>query len=212
MPYKYVVKAADVLWARGLIFFLKIICGISYEVRGKENIPDTPVIYASKHQSAWETITFFNIIKNPVFILKKELIFVPFIGQYIIALRSIFIDRSSGAKALKKMLRDSASAIKHGRSIVIFPEGTRTKPGAEPKYHSGVAAIYGSLNVRVVPIALNSGLFWARKSFYKKPGKVIVEFLPSIEPGLGRAEFMKRLQDSIENKTTELINESKNKI
>lgn len=194
------------MWAWLAIFLARIICGIKYEVRGKKFIPDFPCIIASKHQSAWETMAFFFLLKRPVFILKKELLLIPFLNIFIYMLGSIRLDRSGGAMALKKMVKSAAKKIKEGKQVIIFPEGTRTRIGEKKEYRGGAYMVYADGNIKVVPVALNSGLYWPKNSFVKKPGKVIVEFLPHIEPGLSRKDFMKKLEEQIESSSAKLLN------
>lgn len=195
-------------WACGSLFLARIFCGIKYEIRGKENILSAPAIYASKHQSAWDTIIFLTIFPHVSYVLKKELLRLPFWGWYLWRMKMIAIDRSAGASSLKKMIRDSKTALEEKRSIVIFPEGTRTKPNSAPDYQVGVSAMYSSLNVPVIPVALNSGVYWGKNAFFKKSGTIIIEFLPPIPAGLSKKEFAARLENQIEQATDKLINET----
>jgi 1-acyl-sn-glycerol-3-phosphate acyltransferase len=148
------------------------------------------------------------ILGNPAIILKKELHLIPFYGWYAKKYGTIGIDRSGGAAALRAMLRDARAAIENGRSIVVFPEGTRTEPGEIKTYQSGVAALYKDLGVPVVPVALNSGLFWARRSILRKPGTITLRFLDAIPPGIKRGDFMARLESDIETAQKELVGQS----
>ncbi len=195
-------------WGEGSLFLARIFCGIKYEIRGKENIPSTPVIYASKHQSAWDTIIFLTLFPRVAYVLKKELLRLPFWGWYLWRMKMIAIDRSAGASSLKQLIRDSKTALGEGRSIVIFPEGTRTKPNAAPDYQSGITAMYSSLGAPVVPVALNSGVYWGKNAFFKKSGTIIIEFLPVIPAGLAKKEFIERLQNEIETASNRLIMEA----
>ena len=194
-----VIQKAIKLWTTMLLWQLRVVTGLKHNVVGIENIPKGPAIFASKHQSAWDTGIFHQCIDDPVFVLKQELVMIPFFGWILLRAGSIAIDRKGGAKSLKKMLNGVTSALEQGRKIVIFPEGTRTAPGATHPYNPGIAAIYRGANVPVVPVALNSGLFWQRRSFLKRPGVITIEFLPPIEPGLDRKEFMTQLQSRIES-------------
>jgi 1-acyl-sn-glycerol-3-phosphate acyltransferase len=191
-------------WIRILLWLLRVIVGLDHRVTGAQNRPPGPVLIASKHQSAWETLAFVVILGDPVFILKKELLAIPFFGWYARRAGMIGIDRKGGAKALKRMMADARAARDAGRPIVIFPEGTRTAPGAAPRYQTGIAALYQMLDVPVVPVALNSGLFWPRRAFIKRPGTIVLEYLPPIAPGLPREAFMRRLEDSIEGASNKL--------
>jgi len=192
-----------------LMWFLKVITGLSWEVRGLENIPDVPCIFACKHQSAWETAVFYKLVADPAFILKKELLSIPFFGWYLNRSGAIAIDRKAGASALKGMIKDAQERLERGQHIVIFPEGTRSAPGKPGTYHPGVAALYKGLDAPLVPVALNSGLFWQRRSFLKRPGKITIEILPAMEPGLDRKDFMRELQNKIETASNALADEAR---
>lgn len=192
-------------WALPCLFLARILCCITYEIRGCENIQTNPVIYASKHQSAWDTIIFLTLLPNMAYVLKKELLKLPFWGWYLWRMKMIAIDRSAGASSIKQLVRDGKTALAENRPIVIFPEGTRTKPNSKPDYHAGITAMYSALSVPVVPVALNSGVYWGKNAFFKKSGKIIIEFLPPIPAGLPKKEFSERLQNEIENASNRLI-------
>ncbi len=195
------------LWCRGQLWGLKTIAGLSYEVRGE--IPPKGAIVASKHMSMWDTLALFLLLEDVTIILKRQLLLVPFYGWYAFKVGFIFIDRQGGASALRRMAAKSRASMKRGRSILIFPEGTRKGPGAPPDYKPGVAALYHQLDVPCVPVALNSGLYWTGPSgFLKRPGKVILRFLPVIPPGLKRRQFMATLESRIETATAQLIAEA----
>lgn len=189
-------------------YLLKLICGLDIEIRGQENIRQSGVIYACKHQSAMETYYLTTVIKSGVFILKRELHFIPFFGWASHVYGMIPINRAAGSAAMKKMLTEAKKRVAKGRPIIIFPEGTRTKPETTTQYKPGVAFLYQNLNLPVVPVALNTGLFWEKASFLRHPGKVIIEFLPPVEPGLDKKEFMDVLKQKIENKCEELNQEA----
>jgi 1-acyl-sn-glycerol-3-phosphate acyltransferase len=191
-------------WAHPIIAALKITCGLGYEVRGREHLPQGAVLIAAKHQSAWDTIIFSILLWDHCFVLKKELTRIPLFGWYLTRAGLIPVDRSGGAAALKKMVADAKKAAAAGRPIVIFPEGTRVAPDAHRPYHPGVAALYGQLDVPVVPCALNSGLFWGRRRFAKRPGTIVVEFLPPIAPGKPRKAFLTELEQAIEGRSRAL--------
>ena len=201
-------RCAGAPWARLSLWMVRIICGIRYEVRGREHITNQPVIYASKHQSAWDTIIFLVLLRWPAYVLKRSLLRIPLWGWYLWRMRMIAIDRSAGAGSMKQMIRDGKAALAMNRSLVIFPEGTRKKPGAPPDYHPGIVALYNQLGVPVVPVALNSGCYWGKDAFHKYPGTIIIEFLPPIPPGLDKKEFAARLQETIESASQKLINEA----
>jgi len=197
---------------RRLTFFfrwqMKAILGLDYEFRGLENLPPAPAILASKHQSAWDTIAFIWLAPFPVYVLKKELLSIPFWGWCAGHCGHVAVDRRGGAAALRKMVKDSLAAVADGRYVVIFPEGTRVAPGAKRPYHPGVAALYAAAPCPVVPVALNSGVFWGRRRFIKRPGRVILEFLPAIAPGLNRQQFTRELETRIEAATERLVAEA----
>ncbi|GAB4356497.1 MAG: lysophospholipid acyltransferase family protein [Kiloniellaceae bacterium] len=192
------------VWAYPIIAALGLLCGLRYRVVGRENLPEGAVLIAAKHQSAWDTIIFSLLLWDHSFVLKQELTRIPLFGLYLIRAGLIPVDRKGGAKALRKMVAAAKAAAALGRPIVIFPEGTRVAPEQHRPYQPGVAALYGQLQVPVVPVALNSGVFWRRNSFWKRPGTITLEFLPAIEPGLQRREFLDRLEAAIEGRSRAL--------
>lgn len=202
------LERAMVWWTHVARKGLKAIVGLDHEVRGRENLPEGPIILASKHQSAWDTMAFLWLFERPVYIVKKELLSIPFWGWCARRSGHIPVDRAGGASALKQMVRDSLAALAAGREIIIFPEGTRTAPGMRRAYHPGIAALYSQAGVPVVPVALNSGMFWGRRSFEKRPGRIVLEFLPAIPPGLDRKAFVAELQARIETASDRLIAEA----
>jgi 1-acyl-sn-glycerol-3-phosphate acyltransferase len=192
-------------WAHVTLWLLKVICGITHEVKGRENIPNGAAIIASKHQSAWDTVIFWSMLRKPVFVLKKELIYIPIFGWQLVLLKGIYIDRKAGTAAMKRMLREARARTDEGYSIIIFPEGTRTAAGSSNAYHPGIAALYHHLQLPVVPVALNSGRFWGRQAFVKKPGVITIEFLPAIEPGIKSRDFIPLLKERIETASMALL-------
>ncbi len=190
-------------WARSVLFFLKVTKGISHEVIGLEKLPDEPCIIACKHQSMWDTLVFHTILNGPSYIYKKELHKVPIYGWYVKRMGNIAIDREASASALKDMIKGAKKVIlEQKRHLIIFPQGTRTPDGASTKdypYQVGVAALYKSLGVKVVPVKLDSGKFWGKGFTFGKKGKIKLEILDVIEPGLSKDEFMKELEGRIEN-------------
>ena len=158
----------------------------------------TPAIYAAKHQSAWETLFLSRYLGFPAFVLKQELLSIPLFGWFLKKSGMIAVDRKGGASALRAMARQATETLESGRSILIFPEGTRVPPGQTRPYQPGVAALYTQQKVPLVPVALNSGLFWGRRAFIKKSGTIVVEILPPIPPGLDRKAVMKELENRIE--------------
>ena len=192
------------LWGEGNRAALRYVVGLDYEIRGKENMPAGPAIVACKHQSAWETMFFHSVFPDPAYVLKQELSRIPLWGVYARKCQAVIVNRSGGASALKALVRDARRALGDGQQIVIFPEGTRAAPGSRQPYHPGVAALYTQCCVPAVPVALNSGLFWGRRSFAKRSGTIVIEFLPPIAPGLDRRTFMAELADRIESATARL--------
>ena len=193
--------AASKAWSVVILSGLKIFAGLGYEVRGP--IPQGGVLVAAKHMSMWDTLALYLLLDDAVVILKRELFSIPFYGWYIKKAGMIGIDREGGASSLRKMTNDAKAATGQGRPLLIFPEGTRKKPGEAPDYKPGVAGLYTSLDIACIPVALNSGAYWI--GFIKKPGTIVLEFLPAIPAGLRRAEFMQELQMSIETATDRLL-------
>jgi 1-acyl-sn-glycerol-3-phosphate acyltransferase len=208
MPYRAIIAVAR-SWGRTNLVLLRVVAGIDCEVRGLDKIPKGAVIVASKHQSAWETFALLPLFDNPTFILKRELQWIPIFGWLTIKGRMVPVDRSKGSSALVAMTERAREELADGRQIIIFPEGTRRPAGAEPRYKHGVAHLYVAEGVPCVPVALNSGLFWPRRSIRRLPGTVLVEILDPIPPGLSRDEFFARLQEEIEPATARLIAEAR---
>jgi 1-acyl-sn-glycerol-3-phosphate acyltransferase len=175
------------------------------EYRGLEKIPDGPLIVASKHQSMWETFALLQFFDQPLFIFKRELKWIPLFGWYLIKANMIGVDRSAGGRSLLQMARRAGEEVRRGRQLIIFPEGTRTPVGATPNYKTGIAQIYVDCGVNCLPVALNSGLFWPRRTFMRYPGTLVVEFLDPLPPGLSRREFIARVSTVIEEATNHLV-------
>ena len=194
-------------WMRTVMTVLRWTTGIRYEVRGWEHFPTGPAIIASKHQSAWDTGIFYILCYDTAYVLKRELTWIPFYGWVLKRVKMIAVDRSARASALKLLVRQTGAALAAGRQVVIFPEGTRRAVGAPPDYQPGVAALYRAFDVPVVPVAVNSGLYWPRRSFLKKRGTILIEFLPHIPKGLDRKAFMAELEGRIEEGTNRLVAE-----
>jgi 1-acyl-sn-glycerol-3-phosphate acyltransferase len=192
------------MWGRGLIAILRLF-GVRVEVRGRENIPQGAALVAPKHQSMFDVFAQFTWLPGSVFVMKKELGLIPWFGWYAAKVGTIDIDRSGHSTALKQMVREAKALFARGRQVVIFPEGTRTAPGAPPQYKPGVAALYRELDVPVYPVATNSGMHWSAKGLKLRPGVIVFEYLDPIPPGLKRAEFMRTLQERIETRSTELL-------
>jgi 1-acyl-sn-glycerol-3-phosphate acyltransferase len=208
-PILLLPRRAVLAWARLWIVFiegwLRLTCRLTHRVTGLENLPKGPVIIASKHQSSWETLVFTRTFPGAAIVLKRELLFIPIVGWAMARAGNIAVARGDGAQALRGLVKQAKAAIAEGRSILIFPEGTRVAVGDSRPYQVGTAALYRQLGVPVVPVALNSGLFWGRRKFVKRPGRVTVEVLPAIAPGLRREEFMTTLRDRIEGATARLV-------
>jgi 1-acyl-sn-glycerol-3-phosphate acyltransferase len=194
-------------WARDNLRLLKLITGTGVEFRGLERLPPGAVLVASKHQSTWETFALLTILNDPTFVLKRELMWVPLFGWLAAKAGMVPVNRGAGSSALADMNQRAREEAARGRQIVIFPEGTRRAPGAEPAYKFGIAHLYGNLDIPCVPVALNSGLFWPRRRFIRRPGTILVEVLEPIPAGLGRKEFMDELQARLETASTRLLAE-----
>ena len=192
------------LWSRGIIWLAWYLAGIHYEVRGLENVPKGPVLLASKHQSAWDTSIFQTLFYEPAYVMKKELMRIPLFGPYCMKMGMIPVDREGGGVALRQMMQAADQRIKEGRSIIIFPEGTRLPVGERRPYHPGVGGLYKHLGVPLVPVALNSGLCWPRRGFLKYPGTIVVEFLPAIAPGQDRRKTIAALEEAVESASERL--------
>ncbi len=192
-------------WGRTSLWLLRVICGTGVEFRGLEKIPRGPCIVAAKHHSTWETFTLLTLFDDPVFIIKRELMWIPVFGWYCRKGDMIPVDRGARGKALASMTVGARLAFARGRQIIIFPEGTRRPPRAEPNYKFGVAHLYAETGQVCVPIALNSGLYWPRRVLRRVSGTVRVEILDPIAPGLDKEQFQSRLQNAIEQATARLI-------
>jgi 1-acyl-sn-glycerol-3-phosphate acyltransferase len=190
------------------MWLLKAICSVRCEVRGREKLPAGACLIAAKHQSAWDTFGLIPIFRDPAMVMKAELGAIPFYGWFSHKFEHIFIRRDKGPTALKRLVRDARVRAASGREIVIFPEGTRRPPGAPPDYKPGYLALYEGLSLPCVPLALNSGLFWPRRSIVRYPGTIVVEILDPIPAGLPRGEARKLIQDRIEAACARLIAEA----
>lgn len=198
------VMAFSRLWIRGALWLLRVTVGLSHRVVGRENIPAGPALFAVKHQSAWDTLAINLIVRDAAIVLKRELTWIPLFGWCLIRTRQIAIDRAAGVSALRGMVKAARNALSEGRPIVIYPEGTRVAPGVKQPYHAGVSALYAALEVPVVPVALNSGVFWPRRSLKLRPGVITIEFLPPLSPDLSRRDFIETLETTIEAATERL--------
>ncbi|MEK7850450.1 MAG: lysophospholipid acyltransferase family protein [Deltaproteobacteria bacterium] len=188
--------------------YLKAICGITYEVVGKKNIPEGPAVYLAKHQSAWETLIFPSIFPPYMWVLKRELFYIPIFGWCLKALGHIGIDREMGIKSLKQINEEGTRLLKKGYSIIIFPEGTRVAPGQVGEFNPGGVSLALKTGVPIVPVTHNAGLFWRRKEFAKRPGKITVvidEPIPTdgVSPS-ARKELNQKVRALIEMRLKEI--------
>lgn len=197
------------MWAYSLLWLQYAICGSRYDFRGLSNIPRGSALVAAKHQSAWETYTLCLFLEDASFILKRELGHVPVFGWYMRRMKVVPVDRGKGGKALASMTVEARKQLDElDRQIIIYPEGTRMRAGAPPRYKYGVTHLYEKLGIPVLPVAVNSGLYWGRRSLIVHPGTIIMEFLGPVAPGLPKEEFANRLETDIEEASNRLIAEA----
>jgi len=208
LPRRVIITVAK-LWARSSLWLWRLTCNVKMEFRGLEKIPKGPLLVASKHQSMWETFALVPLFDDPLYILKRELARIPLFGWYLLKAGMIAVDRKAGAKALIRMTRGAVREVQNNRQLIIFPEGTRRAVGAPPAYKPGIAQIYVDCGAPCIPVALNSGLFWPRRTFLRYPGTVVVEFLDPLPAGLPRREFVARVSAVIEEATDRLIDEGR---
>lgn len=195
-----------ITWARISLWLMRVIVGTRYEVTGLDNIPAGGIIVAAKHQSFWETFALLTVFTDPVYILKRELTWIPFFGWALLKSRMIPVDRGAKGRALAQITRRAHVELgQRRRQLIIFPEGTRRPPGAEPAYKFGVAHLYAELSVPCVPVALNSGLYWPRRKAIRRPGTVRISILPPILPGMDKVSFHTELQRRIEPECNRLL-------
>lgn len=207
MPYQAIVEVAKT-WGRVNLVLLRVVAGVKFELRGRDRIPPGALIVASKHQSAWETFALMHLFRSPTFVMKRELLWIPVFGWLMMKGRMVGVDRAAGMRALIKLAAAARAELARGRQLIIFPEGTRRPVGAEPDYKSGIAFVYAQAGVPCLPVALNSGVFWPRRSILRRPGTVVVEILDAIPPGLDKKTFVTRLQGAIEPATARLVAEA----
>lgn len=205
------VKWLASLWGHQSLWLLRVVCGTRIEVRGAEHIPSGACIVAPKHQSVWEVFALTTVFPDFTFVLKRELTWIPLFGWYLVRSGQIAVDRSKGRAALAQAARKGKAVLAGGHQLLLFPEGTRRPPGAPPDYKPGVAFIYAQNAVPCVPVALNSGLFWPRRRFIRRPGTIVVDILPPIAPGLRAAEFLPLLQARVEAACERLNAEATNR-
>lgn len=200
------------LWAHSSLWLLRVLAGTKIEIRGREKIPPGGALVAAKHQSLWETFALLTIFDDPTFILKRELMWLPFFGWYLWKARCVPVNRKAGSQALIQMTAQAKDEARHGRQIIIFPEGTRRPAGAPPAYKYGVAHLYQNLGFPCIPVALNSGLYWPRRQFIRRPGTIRIEILDAIQPGLSREKFFNLMQHQIEEASNRLFSEGRREL
>jgi 1-acyl-sn-glycerol-3-phosphate acyltransferase len=196
-------------WSRSSLWLYEKMALTKSDITGQENLPSGSFILAPKHQSFWDTIAFFPYLKDPLYILKRELTWIPFFGWYVLKMRMIPVDRGSRSRALKAVVAATkAELARNPRQLIIYPEGTRRAPGAEPNYKWGIVELYSQLGVPVVPVAHVAGLYWPRRKFLRFPGTIRARFLEPIPAGLGKEEFMKRLISQTEAACDQILIEA----
>ena len=210
-PQAWLVGAVR-FWVFGIFFLQQTLLNLKFEFRGVHLLPETPYIIASAHQSAWDTIAFYAVVRDPGYIVKNELTKVPLLSAYLRRLGVVSVNRLGNTGEIRKMIREVQASIDRRRSIVIFPGGTRSAPGDEVPLKSGINSVYRQCGVPVVPVSLISGVFWGRRSFLKKPGVIIAEFHPAIEPGQDISVFSELLTDCINSGNRRLLREALNQI
>jgi 1-acyl-sn-glycerol-3-phosphate acyltransferase len=191
-------------WVRGIKTMARVICGITFHTEGRENIPSGPCIVAAQHQASFETYLMFLEFQSPVFVLKRELIFIPVIGWYMQRAGLVHVNRGAGASAMRKMLREAQAAVDTGHQVIIFPEGTRAKPGASVPYKPGIVALYTHCDAPLIPMALNTGHFWGKTRILKRPGEIVFRYLPAMPRDLPREEMLAELRRRIDAASAEL--------
>src|ERR1700678_4219822 len=195
-------------WSRSWLSLYRAICGVTYEVKGLDKVPKGGCLLAMKHQSVWDTCALFAIFDRPVYVLKSELMFIPFFGWALARLGCIPVKRGTGKSALDTMIRGTRIALAQHKQVVIFPEGTRTMVGQAANYKTGISHLYTALEVACIPVALNSGALWPRRTFLRPPGVISVEVLPPIPPGLDRRVMFERVVSGIEGVAERLRQET----
>ncbi|WP_027171404.1 lysophospholipid acyltransferase family protein [Methylobacterium sp. 10] len=192
-------------WAKVSLWLLRVVGGVRVEFRGLHHRPPGALLVASKHQSALETLALVTAFPDFAYILKRELLWIPLFGWFLSRSGMVAIDRSKGARAMAAMNEAASRAIRDGRQLIIFPEGTRKAPGSPPAYKLGITHLYAALGVPCLPVALNSGLYWPRRQLTRRPGTTVIEFLAPIAPGLDRTAFLEEMQTRIEAASDALL-------
>ena len=204
LPSKF-LRSPILVWIKGIFIMLKKICIINHEIKGLNNVPNEPVIVVSKHQSAFETFALYYYLNKSFFIHKKQLFYIPIFGQYLMKANMLAIDREGKTKTIRKMIFEVNKRLNDGSSIIIFPEGTRTKPGETPDYKTGFIGIYKATNKRLLPVAVNSGLFWPKKGFVMKKGNIIIDIQKPINNNLPKQDVLEEVKKSIESASNKLL-------
>lgn len=199
-------------WARSSLWLLRVVAGTRVSWRGLGNIPPGGLLVASKHQSLWETFALLTILEDPAYVLKRELMWIPLFGWYAWKARSVPVNRKGRSAALAELAVKAEETLAAGRQIILFPEGTRRAPGAEPAYKWGIVHLYDTLKVPVLPIALNSGVYWPRRKLVRRPGTIVVEVLPPILPGKPKEAFLAELRETIETASNRLLAEGRGEL
>lgn len=209
LPVLFIQKGPPVVFAKFsslyTLWLLKIICGTKCRVIGLENVPEGPCILASKHQSAWDTFSFLTIFPDISYVIKIELQKLPIYGAYMKKHGNIALDRDKGRKSLLDLKVKAQKILQQNRKIIIFPEGARVEPGAPADYQKGILVLYKDTTCPIIPVALNSGQYWGRRSWIKWPGVITIQFLPQIPQGLDNDTFMDQLTTSIETASRKLM-------
>jgi len=195
-------------WARLNLWLADKVAGISYEIEGLENLPKGGYIISAKHQSFWDTFALIPTLDDPVYILKRELLWIPLFGWYAAKQKMIPIDRSAKSRAIPEMVARAKEELDSGRELIIYPEGTRKAPGAEPDYKYGIARLYNDLKVPVVPVVQHAGLFWPRHGFLRRAGHIRIRILEPIEPGMRPTDFFRHLVEVTERESDRLLVET----
>tara|TARA_R100000935_G_scaffold18833_1_gene36357 strand:- start:745 stop:1476 length:732 start_codon:yes stop_codon:yes gene_type:complete len=198
--------AACKAYAAGTMWMAKVIVGLGCEVRG--DVPDGAVLVAAKHQSFLDILMIFHALPRAKFIMKREILFTPVIGQYAKRMQMIAVNRGKRGAAISKMLADVKAGEAEPGQLVIYSQGTRVAPGLSVPYKAGTAALYEQMNQPCIPVATNAGYFWPRRGLYRRPGVAVVEFLTPIAPGLERGTFMEILEKTVETRSDALLSEA----
>lgn len=204
-PRSYIIPKA---WASASSWLMKTVVGATFEIEGLEHLPKTAAIIAPKHESAWDTFMLMPWIADPVYILKRELLWIPLFGWYMMKQRLIPVNREAKGRNMVDVLKRTSAELETGRQLIIYPEGTRRPPGAAPVYKNGIARLYRALGVPVVPIVMHPGLFWPKNALARYPGHFKIRILPPIQPGLGQGEFQETLIARMEEASDALLLET----